>query len=361
MSDIDITINSQDLKDPRIDDVLNLQRSAQPQAGEKIEVVKPPFYYNPIFYYCLAATLGTLMVWFISEPFMDERRHSHESHIPFLSDYLLFGPVAGVLSLSLGIVYGFVNRNWRQALTCGVVGLGVGLGTTLVTTFIADIIFGLAGNIAVSIHPVRPEDLKPGEFPFKGMSFFIFMCGRGIAWSVISMGAGLGLGVALKSKKLLLNGFVGGMIGGLLGGLFFDPISRFMISDTGSGWLSRCVGFTAVGVFVGLFIGIFENISKEAWLQMLKGPLQGKHFILFKPSMRIGSSPKSDIYLFKDPDIAPLHALVVRSGKRYMIQDERSEKGVFVNGRKVDKYILQPNDTVTIGETVLRYSEKVRS
>ncbi|MCZ7648015.1 MAG: FHA domain-containing protein [Planctomycetota bacterium] len=50
-----------------------------------------------------------------------------------------------------------------------------------------------------------------------------------------------------------------------------------------------------------------------------------------------------------------------KTGRRYLIEDENSEKGVYVNGRKVDKWVLQPGDTVSIGETVLRYNEKDRN
>jgi hypothetical protein len=352
----DIIISKEDLKDPAIDDIVNLQRSLAPKAGEKIADIKTPFFYNPIFYYTLAATLGAVVVWGISEPFYEERRRG----IPFISDYILFGPVAGMLGLSIGTVYGIVNRNIKKMLYCGIVGAGVGLGVTLLTTFIADIGFGITSQIAMAFMRDSEHVIKPGEFPLTGMAFFIFMCGRGIAWSIISMGAGLGLGVALKSKKLLLNGFVGGMVGGLLGGLFFDPISRFITLHSGNAWLSRCVGFIAVGVFVGFFIGLFENLSKEAWFQMLKGPLSGKQFILFKSPMIIGSSPKSDVYLFKDPDIAPIHASVSKAGSKYLLKDEGSDKGTFVNGKKVDKYILQHSDTITIGEAVLRYSEKTK-
>lgn len=355
----DIIITNDDLKDPSIDDMINLQRSAMPQGSDKVEDIKTPFYFNPIFYYCLATTLGALAVWGATEPsYTDSEDNS--TQIPIISSYLLFGPVAGMLSMAIGIVYGAVNRNWKQALYCGVVGLGVGLGATILTTFVATILFNITCNVAESMVSIPPGGFKEGEFPLKGMAFFTYMCGRGIAWSIISMGAGLGLGVALKSKQLLLNGFVGGLIGGLLGGLFFDPIIRFITPGTTDAWLSRCVGILAVGSFVGLFIGFFENLSKEAWFQMLKGPLAGKNFILFKNHMRIGSSPKSDIYLFKDPDVAPQHASILRSGSRYIIQDDKSEKGVFVNGKPIEKYVLQPSDTVTIGETVLRYQEKRR-
>ncbi|MCW8132552.1 MAG: FHA domain-containing protein [Planctomycetota bacterium] len=355
----DIIISNNDLKDPSIDDMINLQKSLQPQGGEKVEDVKTPFYLNPIFYYAVAAALAGLSIWAICEPYIDDTVPD-TNNIPFVGDYLLFGPVAGALSLALGIVYGLSNRNLKQAAFCGVVGLGIGLLATMLTTIVADILFGITQNVAVATINVPPGGFKEGEFPFKGISFFILMCGRGIAWSIISMGSGLGLGIALKSKKLTLNGLVGGMIGGLLGGLFFDPIGRFLVPPHSDAWMSRFVGFLAVCTFVGLFIGFFENISKEAWFQMVKGPLAGKHFIIFKNPMRIGSSPKSDIYLFKDPDVAPTHATVVKSGARYMLQDENSEKGVFVNGRKVEKHVLQPSDTVTIGETVLRYHEKQR-
>jgi len=349
----DIIITNDDLKDPSIDDMINLQRSAQPQGSEKIEDVRTPFYFNPIFYYCLAAAAGAMAVFGVSEPYYDDNKPGNS--VFYISDYLLFGPVAGVMSMFIGIVYGAVNRNWKQAAYCGVVGLGVGLGATLITTFVAVIFYLIANIIVYSL--ARQMNVDPlGELT--GILYFIRMCGRGIAWSIVSTGAGLGLGVALKSKHLTLNGFVGGLIGGLIGGILFELVNRFLSTPGADGAFCRGIGLLMVGLFVGAFIGFFENISKESWFQMLKGPLAGKNFILFKNHMRIGSSPKSDIYLFKDPDVAPQHASVIRTGSRYMIQDDNSEKGVFVNGKQIQKYILQPADTVTIGETVLRYQEK---
>jgi hypothetical protein len=354
----DIIITHNDLKDSAIDDVINLQRSLQNNGGERIEEIKTPFWLNPVFYYAVAATLGALAAWGLLEPFYNEKNNKH--HIPFISDFILFGSIAGMLGLSLGCVYGVSNRNLKQTAYCALVGIGVGLGATILTTFIADVVFGLTMQLAAGMargHGI----LQPGEFPFKGMSFFVLLCGRSIAWSIVATGAGLGLGIALKSKKLILNGFVGGLLGGLLGGLFFDPISRFVTHGTATAGLSRGVGFCAVGLLVGLFTGIFENLSKEAWFLMVKGPLAGKQFIIFKSPMLIGSSPKSDVYLFKDPDIAPQHATVVKNGSKYVLKDGGSEKGTFVNGKKIDNYILQTSDNIVIGETVLRYSEKQRA
>ncbi|HEY3319299.1 MAG TPA: FHA domain-containing protein [Planctomycetota bacterium] len=353
----DIIITDDDLRAPMIDDAINLQKSLQPHTAERIEDIKTPFYFNPIFYYSVATTLGALAVWSITEPFYSDK----DTHIPFISDYLLFGPVAGMLSLSIGVVYGVVNRNAKQAAYCGVVGMGVGLGATLLATFIADVFFGIAIQVSIACMRQSPQAVPPGEFPLRGLAFFVFMSGRGIAWSIISMAAGLGLGVALKSRKLMLNGFVGGMVGGLLGGMFFDPINRFITPHATEAWLSRMVGIVAVGLFVGIFIGIFENLSKEAWLLMLKGPLTGKQFILFKSPILLGSSPKSDVYLFKDSDIAALHARIERSGSRYLLKDEGSSKGTYVNGRRIDRYVLQPSDTITVGSAVLRYMEKQKS
>lgn len=358
----DIVITTEDLKDPSIDDVVNLQKSLQSQSGERIENIKTPYYFNPMFYYTVATAIGALVVWRVLEPHlaaheMQRRVEKFDSLlIMFLtaaiSAYSVFGPVAAALGLSLGMVYGIVNRNLTKTLYCGLIGVGVGLGATVVTTLIAQVVYVATGVIS--------GKMNGGDFdaPLRGFAFFIHMSGRAIAWSIISMAAGLGLGVALKSKKLMLNGFVGGMIGGLLGGMFFDPIGRFLASPGESGALSRFVGFFAVGIFVGFFIGLFENISKEAWFLMLKGPLTGKQFVLFKSPMKIGSSPKSDIYLFKDADIAPHHASITKNGSRYLLKDEGSEKGTYVNGRRVDNYVLQDSDTITIGEAVLRYSEK---
>lgn len=357
-----ITITESELKDKRIDDIINLEKSlaSSMDAGDE-EEVKTPFYLNPVFYYSLAALIAGVLVWAIQEPFYNEGNPASGIYaIPFISDYLLFGPVAGSIGFFIGCAYGIANHNWKQTVYCSFIGLGVGLLATILTTVLADIIYGLCLSVAAAFAQDNPA--PEGEYPLRGMAFFLLICGRGIGWSIISMGAGFGMGTALKSKKLLFNGVVGGMLGGLLGGFLFDPITRIAYNPEAiEAALSRGIGISCVGLFVGFFTGLIENASKEAWFLMQKGPLTGKQFILFKNITVIGSSPKCEIYLFKDPAIAPRHATITKSGNKYIIKDEDTEHGVFVNGRKVETAMLQANDVVTIGETVLKYSEKQES
>ncbi len=350
MADIKISID--ELDNPVIDEIINLEKSLQHTEGEFVENVKTPFYMNPTFYYGVAGTIAAVLVWAIFEPFINEGEERASAAVTFL----LFGSVAGMIGLWIGVVYGISNRNLKQSLYCGTVGLGVSLCGGLLATILAGIAFQVSVIVAVLFVRRAGGDLNA---PVRGMAFFVLMCGRSLAWCLASIAAGLGLGVALKSRKMVLNGLAGGMVGGTLGGLLFDPICRFVKGeDTGEATLSRCIALSCIGLFVGIFTGFFENISKDAWFLMLKGPLTGKQFIIFKSPMVIGSAPKCDIYLFKDAAIEPRHAVVTKSGNKYIITDEGGGSGTLVNGRKVDKYVLQPGDVITIGETVLKYNER---
>jgi len=352
----DIKITPGELNDPAVDEIINLEKSLARATGKFVDDIPTPLYLNPIFYYAVAALVAGLMAWGVEEPFYsDDPRKG--THIPFLSDYVFFGPVAALIGLAVGLAYGISNRNVKQMFYCGVVGVGVGLLATLLTTFVADMVYGITSTTAQGFM-TRDQVGPDGMLHLRGFAFFVQMCGRGVAWSIVSLGGGLGLGVALKSRQLFLNGIAGSMIGGLLGGLMFDPVHRFILNWGPEASLSRAIGIAAIGLLVGIFIGLFENISKEAWFQMLRGALAGKQFILFKSPMMIGSAPKCDIYLFKDSAIEPRHASVAKRGGKYLIQDQGTPGGTFVNGRKVDRHILQPNDIVSIGETVLKYHER---
>jgi pSer/pThr/pTyr-binding forkhead associated (FHA) protein len=103
-------------------------------------------------------------------------------------------------------------------------------------------------------------------------------------------------------------------------------------------------------------VGLVEGWTKTAWLLMRKGPLAGKQFILFKDTTVLGSSPKADIYLFKDDAIEPRHAIIVNRGGRFEIEDCKTPDGTYVNGIPIHSHVLSDGDQVVLGKTVLEFS-----
>jgi hypothetical protein len=213
-------------------------------------------------------------------------------------------------------------------------------------------VFAITTQLAVSFWKNPREDEMP-----TGFALLIFMMGRATAWAIAALPAGIGQGIALRERKVLLNGLLGGVLGGLLGGLLFDPIS--MLTETTTvAYLSRGVGFTVIGFMVGLFVGLVEQWTKTAWLLMRAGPLAGKQFVLHRDPTVLGSSPKADIYLFKDPAIEPQHALIHNRGGRFEIEDCQSRDGTYVNGEPVTRRFLQAGDQIVLGKTVLEFALK---
>jgi hypothetical protein len=268
-----------------------------------------------------------------------------------LAALLLFPVVASFVGLFLGAAEGIICRNPLRAVSSGAIGLGVGFLGSAVALIPTGMVFSLMSTLAVSVW----EDPQPDEMP-TGLAFLILMMGRAAAWSIIAIPAGMGQGIALREKKVVVNGVVGAVLGGLVGGLLFDPISLVLISEDGQATYSRAVGFAAIGAFVGLFVGLVEGWTKTAWLLMQKGPLAGKQFIMFKDTTILGSSPKADVYLFKDDAIEPKHAIVTNRGGRFEIEDCKTPDGTYVNGIAITRAVLADGDQIVLGKTVLQFS-----
>ena len=189
------------------------------------------------------------------------------------------------------------------------------------------------------------------------MPLLLHMVGRACFWALAAIPAGLGQGVALRERKVVINGMVGGVLGGFVGGLLFDPIC-FLFQDVSKATVSRGVGFTIIGLSVGLFVGLVEGWTKTAWLLMRAGPLAGKQFVMFRDTTVLGSSPKAEIYLFKDEAIEPRHALIYNRGGRFEIEDCNSRDGTYVNGVPIRRQVLNSGDQIVLGKTVLEFQLK---
>ncbi len=264
---------------------------------------------------------------------------------------LMFPLVAAFIGLFIGAADGIVCRLPRRALFCGVVGLFVGFVGGFVCSLLANAIYSPLTHLAMNL-----SEASGGLSP---MGFVIQIIGRSLAWCLIGVAMGLGQGIALRSTRLFLYGLLGGIVGGLLGGLLFDPIDFILLGqDKPSATLSRLVGFAVIGLSVGGMIGIVELLARDAWLRMTQGPLTGKEFLIFKDVMNVGSSPRSDIYLFNDPQVAEQHALIRAIGDECEIEARQTTNPVLLNNRAVTRARLRHGDNVTIGRTSFVFQQR---
>jgi hypothetical protein len=237
-------------------------------------------------------------------------------------------------------------------LLAGSVGLLVGFLGGFLSSVVANVVYAPLNKLAV-------QQFDPTGESLTAFGFVVQMGGRSLAWCLAGMAMGLGQGIALRSKRLLLYGFIGGLVGGLLGGLLFDPIDLLLLgpSKPSAHW-SRLVGFTVVGASVGFMIGLVELLARDAWLRMTAGPLAGKEFLVFKDTMKIGASPNSDIYLFNDPLVVGHHATIRALGDDCDIEAATKDAVLLVNDRPVGRTRLRHGDQITIGRTMFVFQKR---
>jgi len=345
-------ISSQDLYSAKVDEVLETQAYLTRDIGE-VEGLSllQRVLFSSWLYLAFWGMVGGLLGWAVLEPFFDDNDMFEENAAQAAAAILMFPIVAGCVGLFLGAAEGVMCRNPIRAVTSGAVGLAVGFGGGLVALIPTGIVFSIMSAIAVAFWK-EPQD---GQMP-TGIALLIFIMGRALAWAIIAIPAGIGQGIAIKERKVILNGLLGAVMGGFIGGMVFDPISLVFVTADGQATYSRAAGFAVIGLVVGLMIGLVEGWTKNAWLLMRKGPLAGKQFIMFKDTTILGSSPKAEIYLFKDDAIEPKHAVIYNRGGRFEIEDCGTPDGTYVNGVAVKRTYLKPGDQIVLGKTVLEFA-----
>lgn len=174
---------------------------------------------------------------------------------------------------------------------------------------------------------------------------------RGLAWSVLGLAAGLSIGIASKAIKRVAVTGAGGFVGGFLGGFVFDFI-------TGGEALAQITGLAITGAAIGLSVSVLEQVTKSSWLEIVKGGMAGKQFILYQNQITLGSSPSANITLIKDPAIAPIHATIKRSGSSVTIVAADRANPISVDGTSGFERQLIEGSTIMLGSTELRFREK---
>jgi hypothetical protein len=82
----------------------------------------------------------------------------------------------------------------------------------------------------------------------------------------------------------------------------------------------------------------------------------GETFALSGERLAIGRRPESEIFL-DDVTVSRDHALLVRRGSDYYLDDSGSLNGTYVNRQRVDSHKLEDGDELQIGKYKLTYLE----
>jgi hypothetical protein len=149
------------------------------------------------------------------------------------------------------------------------------------------------------------------------------------------------------------------------------PECGFANAD-GANYCARCGAFMAVsdgqpagGDSTATYriseTGEFEEVPIEQYVargEMLViragGGRAGEAFPLERPRLTVGRRPDSDVFL-DDVTVSRDHAVVVKRGEHYYLDDCGSLNGTYVNRRRIDSQRLNDGDELQIGKYKLAF------
>jgi hypothetical protein len=289
------------------------------------------------FYLGLAGLLGATAGWGISEPgFVDGPRTGFH-----WGDVFMVPLVVTLMCVGFAVAESLVERSARKALIRGGLALPLGMILGFLFSGLANVFYSIGLAICRAA----------GVLSFHNPAAWI---ARGLAWMVLGAAGGVIYGIIGQSMKKTGYGALGGAVGALVGGTVFDPIAI----ATHGGATSRAVGFGLLGMATGVAIGLVESALKDRWLYVTAGPLAGKQFILYKPRTAVGSSQSCDIYLFKDPEILPEHAIFEMKGSKVHLI---ATGAAYISGQPVRGLrVLESGTIIQLGRYAFRYQERQR-
>jgi hypothetical protein len=201
---------------------------------------------------------------------------------------------------------------------------------------------------------------------------------RALGWTLTGLLIGASVGVfdvlarlikgegASGAVRKVVNGLIGGSVGGLLGALCYIPLGLalgFLFKRDSADILSSGAwGMVILGACIGLFIGLAQVILKEAWVRVEAGFRPGRELILTKEKITIGRAESCDIGLFGGQGVEKVHARILQKGKRYLLADDDTPGGTYLNDEKISEPTeLRNGDIIRVGNCVLRFGERQKN
>lgn len=90
-------------------------------------------------------------------------------------------------------------------------------------------------------------------------------------------------------------------------------------------------------------------------IKVVRGPAEGKEFLLNRSDVTIGRSPDTDISL-PDDQMSAKHARIIRENSEYYLEDLGSDSGSLLDGCRISKKVrLQKRSTFELARTTLEF------
>lgn len=259
------------------------------------------------------------------------------------------------LGLGIAMALSALDGVWNLGLH-RVAGIGARIGTAVMVGAMGGFLGGIVAQLMLDLW----NPLLVVGWTFTGLLI-------GVSLGIFDL-----LSVTVQGQevqgamKKIRNGLIGGTFGGLIGGilyLLFRNTWLGMFDDKPEDrlWSPSATGFFALGACIGLLIALAQVILKEAWVKVEQGFRRGREQIISKQEITIGRAEGCDIGLFGDPAVDKLHAKIRKEGPRYVLVDDNSTTGTYVNDERViGSRILRSGDLIRLGNCLLRYGERAK-
>ncbi|MFO0970688.1 MAG: FHA domain-containing serine/threonine-protein kinase [Gemmataceae bacterium] len=92
-------------------------------------------------------------------------------------------------------------------------------------------------------------------------------------------------------------------------------------------------------------------------LIVLAGPDEGRTFELKEDTFLMGRSRATESHLV-DPLVSRVHCQILHENQQHVVVDFDSPGGTFVNGKRIERHVLNNGDLIRIGNTRLQYEDQ---
>lgn len=99
-----------------------------------------------------------------------------------------------------------------------------------------------------------------------------------------------------------------------------------------------------------------QRLVRQHWLEQVEGGGAPNNYYLTVDRIILGRSESADI-LLQSVKASRQHAIIERRGPEYLIRDNDSRNGIYLNGLRIHSAVLREADTIQVTDCVFIYHE----